>query len=235
MSVRVELAERDTAGVPVRIYQVLGHEPLCERLCALASDERARDPAGQQYQGDNTWHSADDLHGRVELAPLRDAFDAALDDAWARVAWTRAERPWRYTAMWSNIAGHGSYVAPHAHWGHAGSIIGGVYYAQAPRGSGALRLFSPDQHLTTVGPVELPTLAPFSRPEWVDIEPRAGQIVLIPSWVGHCVRTNISLRERISWTFLASVAGFEVHWPAKAELPERTWAPPRSGPEHSRE
>ncbi|WP_146657880.1 TIGR02466 family protein [Enhygromyxa salina] len=226
MSLRPELIELDTFGIPCFLVRMHGHEPLTAALVARAKAERRADPRGRNYQGESTWHSQDELHRDPDYADLRSAFDLAIEALWARVGWRAQAHPWEHVGLWVNISGPGCATHTHEHWGHGGSTFSGTYYAQVPPGSGGFRVENPDAYLTRVERECVLDLEPFSVPRWFELQPAAGDLALFPSWVEHCVMPNRSDVERISWTGLFTTSGLAAKPRGGAE---RGWSRPERG------
>lgn len=213
---RLRPTKLPTRGLPVFGYEVVDHEAMSDRLVATAMAMQQGDPEGVTYDDGRTWHSATDLHTRPETAELQGLVAQAIDERWP-------EARWAMTALWANVAPWGSSTRAHAHWGHANAIFGGVYFARAARGSGPLRLWSPDRRLVEIGGVRLQELGPFAPSPWVDLSVKTGMLLLFPSWLAHAVLPHRALDPRVTWTFLCSLEGLDVECPPRPDLPEPRW------------
>ncbi len=92
--------------------------------------------------------------------------------------------------MWSIVNGPGSVNKAHI---HPGSLWSGVYYIQTPQSSGDIEFTDP----RTVNIMHQPTLEPNKRrpaESWTKVRftPKAGRMLLFPSWLYHSVGPNLS-------------------------------------------
>lgn len=106
-------------------------------------------------------------------------------------------------AAWANInRGQGSHNQMHIHDG----ILSGVYYLQAPEGSGKLNLLNPGMTVLWQGHLQSQQHNQHTA-EAAHIVPKAGELFLWPSYVPHSVDCNADLDcERISISFNVNVA-----------------------------
>jgi uncharacterized protein (TIGR02466 family) len=173
--------------------------------------ERARGDEGVQHSNLGGWQSSWDLADWGGTAARR-VLDAALELA-TRMTADRAGSPVRIewqTNAWANInrKGHGNefHTHPGAFWSGTyyvddGGIgddpsLGGEFEMQDPRGV-APAMYAPllafaVQGGRSAGASEL-------------ISPRAGQMILFPSWLQHGVRPYAGERDRISIAFNLSI------------------------------
>lgn len=200
-SIELQAVDHGGTAFPIRRYRLRDHQELSESLCEAAYDERRKDATGVHY-GDNGWHSVDALHTDTRYAPLIAVFDAAIAAQWESVGWSRETHPWTPSALWANISPPGAHTPEHAHWGHAGSLFGAVYYASVPPASGSFRARSKDLHCSSIGGCELSEFIPFEVAYWTEFEPRAGDLIVFPNWLWHSVSPNRSEHDRIAWTVL---------------------------------
>ena len=225
MAVNIKSVHEGPRNIPVFHYRLQKHAAVDRALVAAAYRERQRDPAGWNYQGETTWHSRDKLHLRPEYAHLLEIVDAAILARWRAVGWSKKRHSWRICALWANIAGPGESVTEHHHMGHGGSTFSATYYAQAT--SGSIRLRTPDAFAASYGSTSLTQYKPFDLPRWCELEPKAGDILLFPSWVNHLVTPNRSKRDRIAFTVLYRVGNphrqkprDRLHWSTSEQHPD---------------
>lgn len=217
-------------GIPFFVFQIENHKAFSEVFVQHSYNLQKESQQNISYQGEGTWHSSDNLHLNAKFTQLKILFNEAITLLWQMQKCSKTDFEWDYKALWVNISKFGDHTFPHAHWGHAGSLFGGVYYPQVPKNSGNLRLFSPDKKLTSVGGFNLKQLTPFHLPTYIDLEVKSGQVVLFPNWIGHGVLSNKSFKDRISYTFLAGIKQFPIDdWPQTPELPNREWDASNSG------
>ena len=106
-------------------------------------------------------------------------------------------------AAWANInRGQGSHNQMHIHDG----ILSGVYYLQAPEGSGKLNLLNPGMTVLWQGHQQSQQHNQHTA-EAAHIIPKSGELFLWPSYVPHSVDCNSTVDcERISISFNVNVA-----------------------------
>lgn len=97
---------------------------------------------------------------------------------------------------WANINKRGDWNATH---NHPACHWSGVYYVQAPPGSGQFGFFDPRPNINMMDTSQelLNLFAQTPR----TIEPKEGLTVIFPSWLQHHVSTHESDAERISIAF----------------------------------
>ena len=81
-----------------------------------------------------------------------------------------------------------------------GDVFSGVFYVQAPEGSGKLAIVNPGINRMWKG-CELVSQKNQFTGECIRIEPIEGNIILFPSYIPHSVETNDHDEERISISF----------------------------------
>lgn len=174
-------------------------DELAHSIRSLARDDAAgrRWSREHRYPGYTSYASLDDL-------PTRDPAFAALARLLARHAATFATdcafdlpRKPRLDSLWANLlkAGgrHGGHIHPH-------SILSGTFYVEAPPGSGAIRFEDPRLGLMMAAPPRLAD-APEELRTYVEIEPRAGLLLLWESWLRHEVVPGRGKGGRLSVSF----------------------------------
>ena len=175
----------------------------------------AREASGESEQRSNRggWQSSWDMHewGGAPMQRLLVHVRAIVDDATVDRTGKRHNLAWRINS-WANInrTGHANqfHTHPGALWSASyyvddGGIgadpsLGGEFEIQDPRGVAPV-MYAP--HLTFPGP-DGAALGESQR-----LAPRAGMIVVFPSWLSHGVCPYRGSRERISIAMNFSVAG----------------------------
>jgi uncharacterized protein (TIGR02466 family) len=98
---------------------------------------------------------------------------------------------------WSNVnQGTNSYNHQHAHQG----VLSGVFYLDAPEGSGNLVIVNPGMNTLWQGYPMIKARNKYTS-EAIKVKPRDGLLILWPSYVPHCVETNTQDVTRISISF----------------------------------
>lgn len=102
---------------------------------------------------------------------------------------TALTSPPEMQSCWVNVMPTGSTHSLHL---HPMSVISGTYYVETPKGSGSLKFEDP----RLSGMMMAPPKEPFFK-----ITPKAGDLVLFPSWLRHEVETNRGRHPRVSVSF----------------------------------
>jgi uncharacterized protein (TIGR02466 family) len=100
-------------------------------------------------------------------------------------------------SLWINVMNKGAVHAPHI---HPHSVISGTYYVSVPPGSGAIRFEDPRLAMMMAAPPRKHRARPENR-LFVDVEPKAGTLLLWESWLRHGVEANGARGQRISVSF----------------------------------
>jgi uncharacterized protein (TIGR02466 family) len=162
----------------------------------------AEDTAGRRwsrdhgYGGYTSYASLNDLTRRASIF-------AELERAIARqVAGFARElqfepRKLVLDSLWINVMNRGAIHAPHI---HPHSVISGTYYVTAPLKSGAIRFEDPRLAMMMAAPPRRKTARAENR-SFVDVEPKAGMLLLWESWLRHGVEPNAARTPRISISF----------------------------------
>jgi uncharacterized protein (TIGR02466 family) len=189
---------------PLAVFDVPDHAVLNAALLPEIEIRRAQSP-GLSRSNRNGWHSEDDLFQRSE-PNTRTVCRHILD---AVQLCTKTVSPGfdfnLYGAQaegWINVHGRGGLNTPHDHpaW-----VWSGTYYVSVPSGdtdeSGAIEFFDTRTNLRTL---TVEGAACFAS-KFI-FKPRAGSIVVFPSFLRHWVYPNESDQERISIAFNARFA-----------------------------
>jgi len=100
--------------------------------------------------------------------------------------------------MWANINPPGSMNRAHI---HPNSLWSGVYYVKASENSGQLKIEDPRSVALMVRPRMKQSKPPRRLWREDNYDPKAGRLIMFPSWLNHCVDTNESNDIRISVSF----------------------------------
>lgn len=171
-------------------------KPFNAKLLREIDALSAEDKFGRQWSKDNyrggytSYASLSDLHHRTPLflefaermAPHARAFAKAQ-------GWSLRGLELEMTACWMNVMPRHTYHTLHL---HPNSVLSGVYYVNAPRGSVSLKIEDPRMPYYMNAPV---------RPLYHEIEPKAGMFVLFESWLRHEVPPNRSATPRVCLSF----------------------------------
>jgi uncharacterized protein (TIGR02466 family) len=156
----------------------------------------AKEDGGITKTNVNGWHSADNMHERKEFKGLVDLLFEAQYFIYKQEI---MEFEPVLGNMWANINPPGGYNIPHI---HPNSLWSGVYYVKTPNNCGSLILDDPKTQSHMMIPKRKSGIIPPSF-LWKQIEyiPKAGRLIMFPSWLNHWVNPNKSDDTRISVSF----------------------------------
>jgi uncharacterized protein (TIGR02466 family) len=203
---RLVISTRNLFPTPVASVDTPDAETRNAELRALILERRRTSPT-IQASNDGGWHSDRDLlaWGGEPMAEVANMARAVASHLTRDTAGRPAQPDWTVSA-WANVNGPGDANICHYHpgWFWSGTYyvddggvwtdnsLGGNFEMLDPRGAApamhAPALTYAGEGGQATGPIE-----------W--IRPRAGLLVLFPSWLQHQVRTYRGTRERISIAF----------------------------------
>ncbi len=100
--------------------------------------------------------------------------------------------------MWANVNPPGGMNRAHQ---HPNSLWSGVYYVKALPNSGYLKIDDPRSSAAMVRPTQKKGKLPPRLYRETHYKPKAGRLIMFPSWLVHCVDPNDSNDIRISVSF----------------------------------
>lgn len=184
---------------PLLLFELEQSANLNERLRADI-DRLMEQSEGLRRSNQRGWHSEGTLFSRPEesFRTLCAAILRAVAEATQRVSPDFDPALYRFAAEgWVNVNGTSAYNAPHDHPGFCWS---GVYYVATPASpterSGNIEFLDPR---TNVADMAVPGSA-FFQPKF-RMQPKAGTLIVFPSYLRHWVYPNDSEEARISVAF----------------------------------
>jgi len=186
---------------PLSLFEVDDAQPLNSRLLAEIADRKAAS-AGLARSNWNGWHSEDDFFLREEpgCELLRTHMLEAVRQCTLGVS---PEFDFdRYAIQaegWINVLGRGGLNTPHDHpaW-----VWSGCYYVSVPAGiedlGGSIEFFDTRTNVRTL---TVDGAACFAS-KFV-MKPKAGMLLMFPSYLRHWVYPNTSDEERVTVAFNA--------------------------------
>lgn len=168
------------------------HIKLNKYLVDLIYAERERDHDGierSNFKKLGGWHSHNNLHKEAAYQPLTDR----IHQAGARISQKLGYHPDKHLhvgTMWSIINSPGSSNKSHI---HPGSHWSGVYYVNTPKDAGDIEFTDP----RTPHIMNQPSFIPNKKrgqESWTKVRytPKAGRMLIFPSWLYHSVDPNLS-------------------------------------------
>ena len=101
------------------------------------------------------------------------------------------------SACWINIMGTGCYHGSHL---HPLSTVSGTYYVRVPKGGSSIKFEDPRLPMMMASPPRR-ARARLENRRFVEIAPKAGNVVLFESWLKHEVAVHQTEEERVSVSF----------------------------------
>ncbi len=142
------------------------------------------------------WNSDPKLFDSAVFAPL---FEAAVSVFASAIGECSQEDIKFFLTAWANIHNPGGYNVLHI---HPGCLMSGAFYLSLPQGSGPLIFEDPRPgvlHNSHVFKGSYPNaMMPFV------VEPKVGQLIVFPSWLGHFVEPHLNKSHRICIAMNAS-------------------------------
>jgi uncharacterized protein (TIGR02466 family) len=135
------------------------------------------------------WHSRLDMHQRPEYRVLTDHVLGAARTIAADLGYDPSAEM-VIDNMWTNILPRFAYNRGHI---HPNALWSGVYYVQAPPGSGRILFTDPRPQAQMLAPRYLPGVQ--RRPEvWAEVyyEAVEGRLIVFPAWLLHEVEPNVA-------------------------------------------
>ena len=185
---------------PILRFQIPNAEALNRLLLQEAAAMRAEAPAMVRNKGRTGWHSQKDLMQRREpgLSQLAGIIPSCIQSASRAIAPEFDPAAFRLvTEGWININPPQGYNAPHR---HSGFIWSGCYYVNLPAAdegpSGCIEFLSP-----VLVPGEFRLLGAACYQDRITMRPKAGDMLLFPSYLTHWVYPNDTEEDRLTIAF----------------------------------
>lgn len=189
------------------------------QLATTVLQLKEQDPAGIAITNQGGWHSRTDLLEHGALAPLFAWIANRCQDAFSDLGWDFSLARPRFNNAWAMVNGPGHSVRAHL---HPNSLFSGVVYLQTPEAGGSLAFLDPRQGAQVLQPPLRPD-HPGMLNGRIEHHPKAGTMILFPSWLWHEVDRNRSLVERVSISFNIGMQAI-----AKAKSQEQSGQQPPS-------
>ena len=144
------------------------------------------------------WHSPTDMNRRPEYQRLVKGLFEAQFKIYEE---EHLDSEPYLGGMWANVNPPGGMNRAHM---HPNSLWSGVYYVKAPKNCGYLKIDDPRTTAAMSRPIMKDGNFPSRLNRETHYEPKAGRLIMFPSWVTHCVDPNESddLRISVSFNFL---------------------------------
>ena len=183
-------------STPVWIDQINNFEIINNDLKNYIYQEKEKNPDGVKKSNVNGWHSKGfDLKNenlKVFINEISNNIGAAVKD----MGWDLESQLVRITNMWAIINKDRAFNERHH---HGNSSLSAAYYVKAEENSGDIIFFDPRQANVFHHPTSKEANSLNCQVQ--SITPKAGTLVLFPSYLEHKVDENLSNEERIVVSF----------------------------------
>ena len=187
-------------STPVWIDQINDFEIINDELKNYIYQEKQINPDGVKKSNVNGWHSEGfDLKNeslKRFINEISENIGAAVKD----MGWDLETQLVRITNMWAIINKDRAFNERHH---HGNSSLSAAYYVKAEKNSGDIVFFDPRQANVFHHPTSKEANSLNCQVQ--SVTPKAGTLVLFPSYLEHKVDENLSNEERIVVSFNISL------------------------------
>lgn len=169
----------------------------CYRL--EQSDDEGKEWSELQYPGGYTSYSSiSDLHQRTsDFVSLKKLIDRHVWSFAKTLEYDINPKDLEMTSSWINVTRRGGHHSMHL---HPHSVISGTLYLLTPKDGGNLKFEDPRLSKFMCAPARKENAKMFNQ-TFVELQPKAGHLVLFESWLRHEVESNLSDKDRMSISF----------------------------------
>ena len=187
-------------STPVWIDQINNFEIINSELKNYIYQEKEKNPNGVKKSNVNGWHSEGFDLKNENLKNFINEISNNIGSAVKDMGWDLETQLVRITNMWAIINKDRAFNEKHH---HGNSALSAAYYVKAEKNAGDIIFFDPRQanvfhHPTSVKANSL-------NCQVQSVTPKAGTLVLFPSYLEHKVNENLSKEERIVVSFNISL------------------------------
>lgn len=187
-------------STPIWINEINNYKKINSELKNFIYKEKKANPEGTKKSNVHGWHSDSfdlkDKNLKNFIYEISKNIEIAIKD----MGWDLELQVVKITSMWSIINNKEAFNERHH---HGNSALSAAYYVKAEQNAGNIVFFDPRQANVFSHPVA-------KEPNKINaqvqsITPRAGTLVLFPSYLEHKVEQNLSDDERIVISFNVSL------------------------------
>ena len=187
-------------STPVWINQINNFENINSELKNYIYQEQEKNPEGVKKSNFNGWHSENfDLKNK-SLKNFINEISKFIGVAVNDMGWDLEAQIVKITNMWAIINKNKAFNERHH---HGNSSLSAAYYVKAENNAGNIVFFDPRQANVFHHPSA--KKANDLNGQIKSITPKAGTLVLFPSYLEHKVEENLSNEERIVVSFNVSL------------------------------
>jgi len=187
-------------STPIWINEINNHEDINKELINYLYQEKERNPEGTKKSNVNGWHSNDFDLKNANLKNFINEISKDIGSAIKDMGWDLEAQVVKITGMWAIINAKGAFNEKHH---HGNSALSAAYYVKAEQDAGNIVFFDPRQANVFHHPISKAVNSINAQVQ--SITPKAGTLVLFPSYVEHKVNPNLSDEDRIVISFNVSL------------------------------
>ena len=187
-------------STPVWTEQLNNFEVINNELKNYIYKEKEKNPNGVKKSNVNGWHSEGFDLKNENLKKFINEISNKVGGAVRDMGWDLEAQIVRITSMWAIINQKGAFNERHH---HGNSSLSAAYYVKAEDNAGDIILFDPRQANVFHHPISKEANSLNCQVQ--SITPKAGTLVLFPSYLEHKVGENLSNEERIVISFNVSL------------------------------
>ena len=187
-------------STPVWIDQINNFESINSELKNYIYKEQEKNPDGVKKSNFNGWHSKSFDLKNENLKNFINEISKNIGVAVNDMGWDLEAQIVKITNMWAIINKNKAFNERHH---HGNSSLSAAYYVKAENNAGNIVFFDPRQANVFHHPSA--KKANDLNAQIKSITPKAGTLVLFPSYLEHKVEENLSNEERIVVSFNVSL------------------------------
>ncbi len=187
-------------STPVWIDQINNFETINNELKDYINQEKEKNPDGVKKSNVKGWHSEGFDLKNEKLKRFINEISNNIGAAVKDMGWDLESQLVRITNMWAIINKEKAFNEKHH---HGNSALSAAYYVKAEDNAGDIIFFDPRQANVFHHPTSKEANSLNCQVQ--SVTPKAGTLVLFPSYLEHKVEENLSSEERIVVSFNISL------------------------------
>jgi len=187
-------------STPVWINEINNSENINTELKNYIYKEKEKNPEGAKKSNVNGWHSDEFDLKNENLKNFISEISKNIESAIKDMNWDLETQIVKITSMWSIINNKDAFNEKHH---HGNSALSAAYYVKAKQNAGNIVFYDPRQANVFHHPTSKEVNSVNAQVQ--SVTPKAGTLVLFPSYLEHKVNPNLSNDERIVISFNVSL------------------------------
>jgi len=187
-------------STPVWINEINNSENINTELKNYIYKEKEKNPEGARKSNVNGWHSDEFDLKNENLKNFISEISKNIESAIKDMNWDLETQIVKITSMWSIINNKDAFNEKHH---HGNSALSAAYYVKAKQNAGNIVFYDPRQANVFHHPTSKEVNSVNAQVQ--SVTPKAGTLVLFPSYLEHKVNPNLSNDERIVISFNVSL------------------------------